>query len=245
MKEFQLLGIKLQTMPEHVAKNILHTFLNSSNQHQIVTTNAEFIVRAQKDKKFANIINQASMATVDGSGPIKALQFLGEDISLDERITGVRLSEILIDIAINNNYKILFCLYSKGLTKPNRLFIKLKDKYPALDFQVADEKTAIEKARLFAPHIILVGFGAPRQEFWINEHLHEISSIKIAAGVGGTFDFMSGKIKRAPKIFRSLGLEWLWRFIRQPWRIFRINRAIIVFPFLVIKDRYIKSKKHK
>jgi len=128
------------------------------------------------------------------------------------------------------------------LTKPDRLFMKLKGKYPALDFQVADEKTALEKARLFAPQIVLVGFGAPRQDKWISDNLHQIPSIKIAAGVGGTFDFMSGKIKRAPKIFRSFGLEWLWRLIRQPWRILRINKAIIVFPYLVIKDRHIKSK---
>lgn len=253
MKQFKLLGVKLQTMPEHVAKSTLLDFLQSDKQHQIATVNAEFIVRCQKDKKFADIINQASLATIDGSGPIKALQFLGEDVSLDDRLTGVRLTEILIDIAVNNNYKILFCLYSKGLTKPDRLFMNLKDKYPSLDYQVADEKTALEKARLFAPQIVLVGFGAPRQDMWINKYMSEIPSIKIAAGVGGTFDFMSGKIKRAPKIFRSLGIESIFRMIQQPFqdlsgtsqRFRRIIRALIVFPYLIIKNRYINNKKIK
>jgi len=86
----------------------------------------------------------------------------------------------------------------------------------------------------------LAGYGAPRQDMWIYENLPKLPSIRVAAGVGGTFDFMSGTIKRAPKIFRSLGLEWLWRLLRQPWRIQRINRAVIIFPILVLLDRFKK-----
>ena len=245
MKEYKILDIKVQTIPEHILKIKLQDFLSSYDQHQIVTANPEFVVSSQKNKDFKNIINNSSLTTIDGSGIIMALQFLGHDISLDDRLTGVRLTEILIDMAINKNHKILFCLYSKGLTKPDKLFMKLNEKYPALDFQVADEKTALDKARLFGPEIILVGFGAPRQEIWINKNLNKIPSAKIATGVGGTFDYMSGKIKRAPKVFRSLGLEWLWRLMRQPSRIFRINRAVIIFPYLVLKDRLLKNKINK
>jgi len=64
-----------------------------------------------------------------------------------------------------------------------------------------------------------------------------MSSVKLAIGVGGSFDFISGKTKRAPKFLQSLGLEWLWRFILQPWRIKRIFNAIIIFPLLVLKEK--------
>ena len=122
-----------------------------------------------------------------------------------------------------DNKKVLFCLYSKGLSKPNEFFIKIKEKYPELDFQVADEESALEKAKIFAPKIILTGFGAPKQDIWIWENLHKIPSAKIAVGVGGTFDFISGRVRRAPKFMRSFGLEWIWRFLRQPWRLKRRN----------------------
>ncbi len=241
MKNFSLLGTKIQTAPEHEIKNLLRDFLDSDSQHQIVTVNPEFIVASQKNKKFKNIINHASLATIDGAGIIKALQFLSHDISLDDRLTGVHLTQILIDLAINLNRRILFVLYSRGLTKADKFFIKMKEKYPALDFQIADEKSVMDKARLFAPDIILVGYGAPSQDMWIADNLAKIPSVKVAAGVGGTFDYLSGKIKRAPKIFRSLGFEWLWRFFRQPWRFCRINRAIFIFPYLIIKSRINKD----
>ena len=240
MKTYKLLGVKIQTCPNHVAKDMLQSFLSSDSQHQIMTVNPEFIVASRENKEFKKIINESSLATIDGAGIIKAFQFLGSQVSLDDRLTGVRLTEILINIAINKNYKILFCLYSKGLTKAGNFFMTIKQKYPHLDFQVADEKSALEKAKIFEPHIILAGYGAPRQDMWIYENLPKLPSIRVAAGVGGTFDFMSGTIKRAPKIFRSLGLEWLWRLLRQPWRIQRINRAVIIFPILVLLDRFKK-----
>ena len=146
MKTYKLLGVKIQTCPNHVAKDMLQSFLSSDSQHQIMTVNPEFIVASRENKEFKKIINESSLATIDGAGIIKALQFLGSQVSLDDRLTGVRLTEILINIAINKNYKILFCLYSKGLTKAGNFFMTIKQKYPHLDFQVADEKSALEKA---------------------------------------------------------------------------------------------------
>ncbi|PIR06403.1 MAG: hypothetical protein COV55_03915 [Candidatus Komeilibacteria bacterium CG11_big_fil_rev_8_21_14_0_20_36_20] len=244
MKEYNILGIRVHTIPKHIIKNLLHVYLNSDQQHQIVTVNPEFIVSAQNDNKFRKIINEASLATIDGAGIIKALQFFGQPISLDDRITGVDLTEMLLKIAVNNNNKILFCLNSRGLTKPDDFFMKIKKRYPDLDFQVADENILLEKADIFNPEIILVGLGAPTQDIWIWENLSRIPSARIAVGVGGTFDFMSGRISRAPKILRSFGLEWLWRVFRQPHRLHRINRAIFIFPYLVVKDRIKKSIKN-
>jgi len=237
MTEYNLLGVKVNIIAEHLLKNTLLDFLQTHQQHQIVTVNPEFIVTAQKDKKFLKILNQASIALIDGAGIIKALQYLGYQVSLDHRITGVRLNEILIDLAVNKNLKIMFCLYSQGLTGTQKLSKVIENQYPSLNFQIADEQNALEISQKFSPDIILVGFGAPWQNFWIAENIQKIPSVKIAAGVGGTFDFISGSIKRAPKLLQSLGLEWLWRLSVQPARLSRIIRAVIVFPYLIYKNK--------
>ncbi len=239
MKEYKILGIKVNIIEKHLLKKCLINFINSNKQHQIVTVNPEFIIISQKNKKFKKIINNSSLATIDGSGIIWALKFMKHKVSLDDRITGVDLTKILINLSINNNYKILFCLNSKGLTNNNDLFIKLKNKYKNLNFQIGDEKTALIKAKKFKPEIILVGFGAPKQDLWINDNFKNIPKTKIAIGIGGTLDFLSEVIKRAPKFLKSLGLEWLWRLIQQPKliRSKRILKAIIIFPYLIIKNK--------
>ncbi len=86
------------------------------------------------------------------------------------------------------------------------------------------------------PDILLVAFGQRKQEFWIARHLNNIPSVRIAIGVGGAFSFLSGRIRRAPRIIRRSGLEWLWRFFREPWRIRRMINAVLVFPCLVCYD---------
>src|SRR3989344_2325448 len=169
MKEYKILGVKVQTLAVYVVKEVLYTFLNSDSQHQIVTVNPEFVVASQKDKKFMNVINEASLATIDGNGIIKALQFMGHQVSLDDRLTGADLTKMIMDLASRENHKILFVLNSGGLTRPDDFFIKIKNDYPDLEFQVADDQSALEKARIFFPRLLLVGLGAPYQDFWIWE----------------------------------------------------------------------------
>jgi N-acetylglucosaminyldiphosphoundecaprenol N-acetyl-beta-D-mannosaminyltransferase len=84
---------------------------------------------------------------------------------------------------------------------------------------------------------LLVALGAPKQEKWIAKNLAKVPSVKVAIGVGSAFNLISGQIKRAPKIFQALGLEWLWRFFREPRRWRKIWRSVIIFPLLVIKEK--------
>lgn len=244
MKKHKLLNIHVHKLANYEVKNMLHDFLESEKQHQLTTVNPEFIIEAQKNKKFTEIINNSSLATIDGTGLVYALQFLGYDLSLDDRITGVELTEIILSQALNKNKKILFCLNKYGLTDEQEFFMSIKNKYPELEFQVSHQHTAMEKTKTFQPDIILVGLGAPEQDLWINQNLKKMPSVKIAVGVGGTFDFLSGKIKRAPKILRSFGLEWLWRLSMQPSRFKRIINATLVFPAIVIKHKYFNKNKN-
>ncbi len=237
MEEYNLLGVKINSVSEQLAKELLISCLNSDSQHQLATINPEFIVEAQKNEKFKRVLNNVSFSTIDSTGVVFALQFYGHKVSLGDRLTGVRFTEIILDLARKRNYKVLFCLHPQGLTSPEKFFIIIKNKYPELDFQVCTPDEARLKADTFQPDILLVGLGAPLQELWIDEHLTKMPSVKVAVGVGGTFDFLAGTKARAPKFMRSFGLEWLWRLILQPNRIKRIYRAIVVFLYLITKNK--------
>ncbi len=99
------------------------------------------------------------------------------------------------------------------------------------------EDEIVEAIRSAAPTIVLVGLGAPKQERWIERHADAFPSVRIMIGVGGAFDMWGGSKRRAPRAFRTLGLEWLWRLALEPRRLPRILRATVVFPVLALFDR--------
>jgi len=92
-------------------------------------------------------------------------------------------------------------------------------------------------ADIIQPDCIFVALGAPRQEEWIRDNISKYPTVKIAMGVGGSFDFISGRVRRAPIIFRNIGIEWLWRLAVQPWRARRIFNAVIFFPLTVLREK--------
>jgi 8-oxo-dGTP pyrophosphatase MutT (NUDIX family) len=136
----------------------------------------------------------------------------------------------------------LVLVWRGGLSKKADLEKVLREKYPQLDFKVLElsrSQPLSDKARqnisAYAPAIIFCAFGSPYQEKFIFHNLHNFSSLRLALGVGGSFDFISGKVRRANIIFRKLGLEWLWRLILQPRRWRRIYRATVVFTHQIIR----------
>lgn len=127
---------------------------------------------------------------------------------------------------------------------------KLKQRFPNLKiagaFAGSPKPEADEKSRAIINHaqpdILFVAYGHQKQEKWIDRNLPKLNSVKLAIGVGGAFDFIAEKTKRAPQFFRKLGLEWFWRLITQPWRIKRIWTATFIFPWKVLKYKINKSK---
>jgi len=119
---------------------------------------------------------------------------------------------------------------------------KLKEKNPGLMIKVEEDiDSALEKIQNFKPVAIFVALGAPWQEKWIYNNLKKMPSVRLAMAVGGTFDFISGRISRAPRPLKKIGLEWLWRLMVEPRRVGRIYNAVIRFPFLVIKSRLVNN----
>lgn len=151
--------------------------------------------------------------------------------ALPQRVTGSDLLFKIADQSQNRDWKIFLLGAAPGIAK--KAANQLMKKYPQAKIMghhagnpTDDEWSEIKKEiNKIKPNILFVAYGSPTQEEWIVKHLKELPSVRFAMGIGGAFDFAAGKIKRAPKVFQYLGLEWLWRLARQPSRIGRIINA--------------------
>jgi len=186
------------------------------------------------------------LAVPDGIGLIFASRFLGQPIK--QRITGVDLMEKVCQKAAQKQWPVFLFGAEEGVAEKTAK--NLKEKYVGLNTVSlrATPTRSVGGARQSrgkqddndVPAILFVALGAPKQEKWIVENLSKMPSIKLAIGVGGAFDFISGRVSRAPKILRKIGLEWLWRLICQPWRAKRIFNAVVIFLWLVLRKRLLK-----
>ncbi|OGY45865.1 MAG: hypothetical protein A2731_01960 [Candidatus Buchananbacteria bacterium RIFCSPHIGHO2_01_FULL_39_8] len=249
MDRVEILGIKIDNLSLQEILEKAKQFLASHNKYYIVTPNPEFLVAAKKDKNFAEILNYADIAIADGFGLVWAAKKQGQKL---QRITGVDLMWHLCELAAEKNYPIYLFGAEEGIAK--RVAELLLEYFPHLkivgsesggevssDGKITEDQRIITKINEVKPKIIFVALGQIKQEKWIFRHLDQLTSVKIAMGVGGAFDFISGNINRAPELLRNLGLEWLYRLIKEPRRWRRIFNAVIVFPLLILKQRIFKK----
>ncbi len=203
----------------------------------IVTANAEFIVHANEDEKFKKILNE-NYTTFDGQVPYLMARLQNKNVQF-EKLSG---SDLIYDFCEMARVKKKKIFLLGGLEESNRLAVKkLKEMYgiqiegysppyKSYPFDKFHNQMIIEKVKAFSPDILFVGFGALKQEFWIDEHKQVLNSIGIrwAIGSGGTFEFVAGTIKRAPSIVQKAGLEGVWRLLNEP-KLFRLKRLLISF----------------
>lgn len=217
---------------EEILKKI-NFFLGEEKFHQIATVNPEFILEAQKNSEFRNILNSCDLNAADGIGIWFAFLRFGK--ILKTRIAGADLMDEIMKIAKEKNLGIFLAANKNGLSAWEETRDAILKKYPKLKINGADLDKNEPNYELpnVNEEIIFCNFGAPYQEKFLNNL--ENAKIRLAVGVGGSFDFLTGKIKRAPKFMRRFGLEWLWRLILEPrYRIKRIFRAVIIFPIKII-----------
>lgn len=230
VKNFILeVGVSNATNKE-ILEFILKGLKNENNKLYIVTPNPEIIVRAHHDITFRKILNDASLALADGTGVIWAGRILGKKFK--EKITGVDTIENLCKLA--NDYAFTVGFLGGGPKVADRAAECLKKKYPGLKVKFAGSELKSAKLLKSPIDILFVAFGAPKQEFWISGNIRKVP-VKVVLGVGGAFDYISGRVPRAPVWLRNLGFEWLFRLINEPWRIKR-QLALIEFVYLVLLD---------
>lgn len=239
MKKIKILSTNLNVVSKTELLDYLQNTIEKDKKIHIVTVNNEIAIEANKDKEYSDVINQANFVIADSSGMIWAAKKLfGLKI---EKIPGSDLSIDLCQMASKEKLKVFILGGDPGVAE--KAVFNLKKVFQSLEVEC--EKTGIvlkkdeinetlnNQINLFKPNIVLVSLGAPKQEYWIKNNMHKIDA-NIFIGVGGTVDFIAENIKRAPKIFRKLSLEWLYRLFQQPSRIKRIYNAVVVFPLLVM-----------
>lgn len=245
-----ILGVKVHTLAKKQALEQVKVFLAGNGQHTIFTPNPEMLVEASKDSYFKEILNHGSLNLCDGRGiELASKQKI-------DRIPGVDFMVDLCALAEQEG-KSVYLLGSYNKNVVEKTVQKLKQKFPLLrvvgfhlgpEVQVSrdmyhvsyltynEEENAsiVEDIIRSAPDILFVAFGHNKQERWIYEFLPQLPSVKIAMGVGGAFDYLSGSVKRSPVWMRKFGLEWLYRVIMQPHRLKRIWNATVVFGWYVL-----------
>ncbi len=215
---------------KEIFKKINNTLKGTKNKLFIATLNPEILLKAEKDDFYAKIIKEADITIIDGFG-INLVSFL-RGKKLGERMAGADLAEHTLKEAKELNLKAGFIIRKDGLSQEKDLRARIYD-LGIRNFIIKKieprEDLNFEISKFKDIDVLLVGLGAPYQEKFIWKIKSHLPNLKIAMGVGGTFDFWTGRKKRAPKFMRKIGMEWLWRFFMQPQRVGRIWKATVVF----------------
>ena len=245
-----VLGVRVDRVSQLQALDIIDHIIasrrssgNTSPCQQIVTVNTEFVMAAQKNHEFRHAINNAALTVADGIGVVWATRFVG--FPTPERITGTDTLIALAKRCAEKGYRLYLLGAAPGIAE--QAGERLQALAPGLQIAGAyagspspDEVDAIiERIHAANADILCVAYGAPAQDLWIYHNLSRLPAA-IAMGVGGAYDFLSGRQRRAPQVMQRMGLEWLYRLYREPWR----WKRMLALPHFLIKVLLRGRKKH-
>jgi len=200
----------------------------------IFTPNPEFVVEAQKDEGFKDLLNASDINLVDGFGLVLAGKVLKQDIG--ERISGADVAKRLLEV-LSKSKSFVGIAGARGgiLEEAEQQIRKLQAKYPNITFVNLDDSVKY-KIQNTNYNVILAAHGMKKQEEWIWKNKNKIKA-NVFMGMGGSLDFLTGFSQRAPVTIRKIGLEWLWRAVQRPKHFERVWRATVIFGGLVIKEK--------
>ncbi len=218
---------------------------NKQLHHMVV--NAGKLVTLQKDKELRESVNSADIINADGQAVVWASKFLG--VPLKERVAGIDLMANLVDLAHRKNYKIYL------LGAKEEIVSKLADLYkkhysPEIlagyrngYFTEAEESDIVKDIVDSGAQMLFVAITSPKKENFLFRHKTQLSSVNFIMGVGGSFDIFAGKTKRAPLWMQKIGMEWFYRFLQEPkrmWKRYLVGNT--KFLFLVLKEKFRRNR---
>jgi N-acetylglucosaminyldiphosphoundecaprenol N-acetyl-beta-D-mannosaminyltransferase len=235
-----ILGVRVDVAGYEGLLAKVDDYVASGRPHQIVTLNPEMLVAAHDDSIFRADLNAADLNVADGAGLILAARWLGRP--LPERVTGSDGIYRLAAHCAQQGYRAFFLGAAPGVAQ--QAADRLAAQYPGLEMagtyagspRPEDEEETIEIVRIAAPDLLLVAYGVPAEEKWIARNKDRLG-VPVMIGVGGSFDFVAGITQRAPPWMRRIGLEWLHRLVKEPWR-WRRQLALPRFVALVLWQKF-------
>ena len=230
----KLLGFCIDTFDFESAVNYAVNLIKSQKGGQIVTINPEMIETGLKNHEFAEILNNADLVIPDGVGIEIGLKIKGINA---QRIAGIEFSHRMIEECAKNNYSVALIgakpqILEKTIQNLSSEIQNLNISY-SQDGYFKDSGRVLAELGKNAPLLVLVALGSPKQDEFIKE-ARKLLPQSVMIGVGGSFDVWSGEVQRAPEIYQKLGLEWLYRTIKEPQRFKRIFPTLPRFLFRVI-----------
>lgn len=236
------LNVELKSQKDSLEKILLYLD-NPKGFFHIVSINPEIVVTAYHNEEFKKVLSEGDIQLADGIGILMGCSILG--IQAQERVTGVDFMNAVINLAEKRSLRVLLLGGRSQLAE--KLALRYQKNYPNSTFKgifgvsnihnpsKQEEEDLFSIVADYKPQILLVAFGSPYQELWLYKHKHLFKGI-ICMGVGGSFDFLSGAVTRAPRLIRNIGLEWLYRLIVEPWR-WRRQLRLIEYIFLILKQK--------
>ncbi len=238
---FSLLGAPIDAVTPAEAVARLREMLANPGQNHVMTPNNEMLVYAASHPDFLALLQRTALNIPDSTGVVWAMQRAGA--TNQQRVTGVDTITALC--AELDESAPVFLLGGRervadeaaGILQQTNSRLHIAG---AFEGSPRDEIAPAIMAAVNASgaKLLLVAYGAPKQDEWIDRYLKEMPGVRVAMGIGGSFDFIAGRIERAPVGMQKMGLEWLWRLIQQPSRFPRIWNAVVRFPLLIVRDHH-------
>lgn len=229
----------INTNKQNFLEQFVYTDINNENKKFIVTANPEIVMMAKENQSYKDAVLKADYIVPDGAGIVMASKMLKQPI--EERIPGF---DLMVDLIAHAEEERLSCYFLGAGEKVIEEFIrKIKVKHPKLNiagyhhgYFDLDDQSIVNDIKRAEPDLVFVALGLPRQEQWIAKN-HQKFKKGIFMGVGGSFDVIAGKVKRAPDVWIKFNLEWLYRLLKQPFRWRRILK-VFEFMFRILLRRY-------
>jgi len=235
----RILGSRIDPVKSRFALEQIQTFLDSPGIHHVVTGNTLMVLAAEKDRDLRDILERAALVVPESWGMRWASRLHGH--ALAEFTPGIDLMLEICRLAEVGGHPIYLLGSAPGVAE--KAAEALRRRFPAVKiagtdhgyFKASEDSEVIGRIRRQKPSCLFVGMGMPAQEKWIASHLKELG-VPVVMGVGGSFDVLSGRLKRAPVWIRRLGIEWSYRLIQEPWRWRRILQ-LPVFAWKVWREK--------
>jgi N-acetylglucosaminyldiphosphoundecaprenol N-acetyl-beta-D-mannosaminyltransferase len=223
-KRIEMMGCLVDNLTMEETLETIAGFIASGRPHQHVVVNVDKLVKARDDAELRRIINECALINADGMPVVWASRLLGKP--LKERVAGVDLFESLMQRSAQKGWRVfLLGAREEVVSKVKSIY---EQKYPGLVvagyrngyWKDENEPSVVEHIKAARADILFVAISSPKKERFLGQYQSEMK-IPFAMGVGGTFDVAAGKVKRAPRWMQQVGLEWFYRFLQEPKRMFR------------------------
>nr|WP_236681724.1 WecB/TagA/CpsF family glycosyltransferase [Thermotoga sp. RQ7] len=238
VKEVELFGTRVLSGKREEFLNEIEKRLKEKKKTFVVTMNASILLKAVEDKEYRDVINSADLIVPDGSGVVWAMRSLTGDHT--ERLPGIEIMKYLCDRSRETGWRVYLLGSKEEIVKKAADSLKRSGVnvvgYHHGFFREEESERVVRDINERSIDLLFVGMGVPRQEKWIHRNFPQLN-VRLAMGVGGSIDVISGKKKRAPEWIQKMNLEWLYRFFQSPVSKRKVPLQVLKFVFLVLREK--------